>query len=133
MRELWVNYGWARVFDEQLESPGALTGATGSASRALNPISFGSVFAIPGLLNGEAFRKLIAHGVCHLYSSALSDSVGGRKCFSCLEDTSKGPRPLWGSHRIALGWRQQRPNPFGTRIESLRVSANDAQTLLGLA
>ena len=26
-------------------------------------ISFGLVFAIPGLLNGEAFRKLIAHGV----------------------------------------------------------------------
>ena len=67
MRELWVNYGWARVFDEQLESPGALTGATGSASRALNPISFGSVFAIPGLLNGEATRKLIGLtlGACH--------------------------------------------------------------------
>ena len=31
MGELWVSYGWARVFDEQLESPGALTGATGSA------------------------------------------------------------------------------------------------------
>ena len=52
-------------------------------------ISFGYVFAIFGLLNGEAFRKLIAHGVCHLYSSALSDSVGERKCFSCLEDTWK--------------------------------------------
>ena len=28
-------------------------------------ISFCLSFAIPGLLNGETFRKLIAHGVCH--------------------------------------------------------------------
>ena len=31
MRELCVNYAWARVCDEHLEPPGALTGATGSA------------------------------------------------------------------------------------------------------
>ena len=39
-------------------------------------ISFGLVFAIPGLLNGEAFRKLIAHGVCHLYASGVIPRSG---------------------------------------------------------
>ena len=51
-------------------------------------ISFGSVFAIPGLLNGEATRKPIAHGVCH---------------FLGLWECPRFRKTLWDSCRLLSG------------------------------
>ena len=78
-------------------------------------ISFCMNFPIPVLLNGETFRKLIAHGVCHLYASGVIPRSGATVFLTfiarlgcsparappCLSDT-KGAwsaRPL-GRHRV---------------------------------
>ena len=86
-------------------------------------ISFGSVFAIPGLLNGEAARKPIAHGVCHL--------LGPWKYLHYR-------KPLWDSYRLLSGvqkhsgirtewpWRAH-----GIAKTPLRLAQNDSGGPLG--